>query len=184
MIQVSQDVLACARKRGISLAVLSGALGVSKQAVDQRLKAWERRTGERLPRHSGAPHRGRMPFVCPVCKNSLWLRPGDPRKYCSQRCYGRAQHVLTGEQIQRGITLRERGYTWTRTAHSIGTTTQCLQQHIWRVLGERGQLNDRVLKDIWDNGGYPVPASWRWILNKKLARAKEPSDDLLHLSHN
>lgn len=166
-ITVSPAILIEARRRGIKTTTLAAIFNVSHQRIQQLIG----RTGG-----TRSGHRGQRPLTCPCCDTVRWVpsRHSKKRGYCSPKCFGLGERLLSSDDCAKAAELREQGYAWKRIAHIFGRDVQTVQTAIWRWLYEDGRLNDRELSRYWYSTTGNVPASWAWI--EKAQRRRYPID--------
>lgn len=172
--------LACVRARriGHTYKEIGFALNISYQAVNQRIKRYEYKTGKAVIPKKNPRHRARgvrMARVCDYCGKVKWVTPTVINKsryknykhnYCSHRCYGLGEREISDSMICQVIDLRP-AHGWKDLEKMFGFTAQGLQRRIWYYLYAIDQLNVSMLRRIWINttGFGPKASSWRWLEN-------------------
>jgi hypothetical protein len=161
---VSQATLAAARRRGVSLETIAQNLGVTRQAVHQRLQKWTDKTGETFKRyHPGV--QGQVLRRCIQCGKTQWDLPHKVTMYfCSRKCQGLAKQKVSENSIEEAIRLRKHGYTWERIATINRVCYQEIQYRIWLYLFERNKLLEPVLKELFYSTSRH--ASYQHLINR------------------
>lgn len=165
-------LIAAARRRGISIGRIGPVFGISKQRVDQLLTKYEKYHGQvsvGMPRNHARPIAARKVRRCTVCdKQFLETFKKRSSVYCSQKCAGVAQRILTEDEITWAIDQRSLyNQTWTGLAKILRADMQVVQKRIWLYLFEQDRLTKNVVDKIW----MPAPSlmvkrgRWNWLIN-------------------
>lgn len=173
-------VVAAARRRGISIGLIGPAWGISKQRVDQILTRYEKyhgRVSDGVPRNSARSRFARKVRRCSVC-DEVFFETFKKRSsvFCSQKCSGVAQRILTDEEIKWAIDQRSlHNQTWTGLAKILRSDMQVVQKRIWHYLAEHDRLTKNIVDKIW----MPAPSlmikhgRWNWLINSTGLSPKE-----------
>lgn len=165
----SQRLAIEARRRGVPLRLIAASLGVSFQAVADKIKRFEARTGEKIivgllpAKHTPRP----VSFaICQHCKKSF--QTDGRRIFCTRKCATDATRLLPEAIVKRAISMRESGQTWTHISNLLGWPIQSLQQRIWMYLHERGLLAEPLISRLWSPSSslFRKSSSWKWLENK------------------
>ncbi len=162
---VSDGVLRVARGRGLSHKEIGLALGVSRQAIHQRIggdhKWIKSRQDRRTPnfiRFANAWCLVRKPGTlvtvrCDFCGGPVQMKPSvmkiHEQHFCGVRCHGMSDRQIGNAGSLVAINLRLNGETWKGVAIEIGFSVQSIQRNLWRLLNERGFLTNDIVYAIW-----------------------------------
>lgn len=129
---------------------------VSRERVRQVLFSYEKRTGEKLPRHTGAPgvfRSERVEWKCEICSESRWITEAYRDRYASARC-SKCRNIDV-DKFEKQIDMRRELGNWHRASIAAGysPTSVSMQRHIYRYLRQMGRRPE--INELWPQGVPP-----------------------------
>lgn len=162
------EVIAAARRRGMSLRKIAKGLNISPQAVDQQLRRRERLRGPIKAAVERQRHTyGHVARKCRRCRLVYWVSKNEPanKKYCSFECFLADNRVMDAAGVRSAIGMRQTGMTWTQIGRCYGVPFQTVQKSIWLFLARGGLLTHRMVDAIWQptNSEQRNRGRWGWL---------------------
>lgn len=161
-----------ARRRGIAVTRIATNMGVSKQCVQQIIIAHEIRSGEKLHRSRQAERvrkRQASFWACASCgkTTSRDRKIAVDRVFCSYKCAGDGNRILSDEDILAAIEMRKNQQSWLGIQKMFSHSYQSIQMRIWHLLSERGLMKKDVVHSIWNprTSHKQRSPAWRWLIN-------------------
>jgi hypothetical protein len=162
-------VFVVARRRGWSTAKIGLAIGISSQAVCQRLDRYQRYFG-RIETERKSHFKGKRPLkvlvsrVCRFCGSEGWPSSLDKDKkyYCSAECF-RASYQMDDSVPVQAMEMRQSGASWKHIAKISGFSYQSIQRKIWLHLAAHGMLTSKVIGHYWYPQGLRRHSPTTWL---------------------